>query len=155
MGKPTVAIDLTRDVEGLAGRRRMAQSLARRVRIVLLAAEGHENQDIGAESAVEANTVRKWRRRFAEGCVEELYDEPPPDRPREIGDDEIAETIRLTLETTPRGATGSPDRRPSVRTAKCGRQKTRGPRTISMRLRTSLTPVVAPTRLAASDDSVG
>src|SRR5262249_19703117 len=34
-----------------------------------------------------------------------LLDELRPGRPREIGDDEIAETIRLTLETTPRGAT--------------------------------------------------
>jgi transposase len=32
-------------------------------------------------------------------------DEPRPGRPRELGDDEIAETVRLTLETTPKGAT--------------------------------------------------
>src|SRR3546814_20749199 len=30
---------------------------------------------------------------------------PRSGRPREIGDDEVAETIRLSLETTPRGAT--------------------------------------------------
>ena len=34
-----------------------------------------------------------------------LVDEPRPGAPRQIGDDEIAETIRLTLETTPREAT--------------------------------------------------
>ena len=47
MGKPAVAIELTvderRDLEGLAGRRRTAQGLARRARIVLLAADGLEN----------------------------------------------------------------------------------------------------------------
>lgn len=109
MGKPAVAIELT-DVEreeltGIANRRRTAQGLARRARIVLLAAEGLENQDICAELDVDANTVGKWRRRFAERRVDGLYDEPRPGRPREIGDVEIAETIRLTLETTPRNAT--------------------------------------------------
>ena len=34
-----------------------------------------------------------------------LYDEPRPGAPREIGDDEIATTIRKTLETLPKGAT--------------------------------------------------
>jgi Homeodomain-like domain len=34
-----------------------------------------------------------------------LYDEPRPGAPREIGDDEIAATIRETLETRPKGAT--------------------------------------------------
>jgi hypothetical protein len=34
-----------------------------------------------------------------------LLDEPRPGRPRKIGDDEIAETIRLTLETTLPGVT--------------------------------------------------
>ena len=34
-----------------------------------------------------------------------LLDEPRPGTPRKIGDDAIAETIRLTLETTPPGAT--------------------------------------------------
>ena len=34
-----------------------------------------------------------------------LYDEPRPGAPREIGDDEIAATIRKTLEMLPKGAT--------------------------------------------------
>lgn len=109
MGKAAVAIELTDEergeLAGLAGRRRTAQGLARRARIVLLAAEGLENQDICAELDVDANTVGKWRRRFAERRVDGLYDEPRPGRPREIGDDEIAATIRLTLETTPPAAT--------------------------------------------------
>ena len=109
MGKPAVAIELTaeerQELEGLAARRRTAQGLARRARIVLRAAEGLENLDICSELDVDANTVSKWRRRFAERRVDGLLDEPRPGRPREIGDGEIAETIRLTLETTPRGAT--------------------------------------------------
>jgi transposase len=109
MGKPAVAIDLSVDerraLEGLAGRRRTAQGLARRARIVLLAAEGLENLEICEELGVDANTAGKWRRRFAERRIDGLFDEPRPGRPRAIGDAEIAETVRLTLETTPRGST--------------------------------------------------
>jgi len=50
-------------------------------------------------------TVGKWRRRFAERRLDGLHDEPRSGSPRQIGDDEIAETIRLTLETTPPNAT--------------------------------------------------
>lgn len=109
MGKPAVAIDLTaeerQELENLAGRRRTAQGLARRARIVLLAAEGLENQEICAALDSNPNTVGKWRRRYAQCRLDGLLDEPRPGRPREIGDNEIAETVRLTLETTPRGAT--------------------------------------------------
>jgi len=52
MGKPAVAIKLTAEeqgeLEGLANRRRTAQGLARRARIVLAAGEGLENQVIAA-----------------------------------------------------------------------------------------------------------
>ena len=50
MGKTAVAIDLTqserRELESLASRRKTAQGLAQRARIVLHAAEGAENKDI-------------------------------------------------------------------------------------------------------------
>ena len=50
MGKTAVAVDLTeierRELESLASRRKTAQGLAQRARIVLPAAEGAENKDI-------------------------------------------------------------------------------------------------------------
>jgi transposase len=82
-----------------------AQGLARRAQIVLLASDGIENKEIAARLGAMPNTVGKWRRRFAEQRLDGLYDEPRPGAPRQIGDEEIAETIRLTLETTPRDAT--------------------------------------------------
>lgn len=104
-----VAIDLSaeerRELEGLAQRRRTAQGLARRARIVLLAAEGRQNKMIAAELGADPNTVGKWRRRFAERRLDGLYDEPRPGAPRQIDDDAIAETVRLTLEATPPDAT--------------------------------------------------
>ena len=109
MGKTAVAIDLTaierRELESLASRRKTAQGLAQRARIVLLAAEGAENRDIGLRVNAAPNTVGKWRRRFAERRIDGLLDEPRPGAPRQIGDDDVAEVIRQTLETTPRGAT--------------------------------------------------
>ena len=109
MGKPAIAIELTAEeraeLEGLANRRRTAQGLARRARIVLAAAAGVENQVIAQTIDADANTVGKWRRRFAEHRIDGLYDEPRSGVPRRIGDEEIAQIIRLTLETTLPGAT--------------------------------------------------
>ena len=109
MSKVAVSIELTPAergaLEGMARRRRTAQGLARRARIVLAAAAGLENQAIARSVGADENTVGKWRRRFAAHRIDGLHDEPRPGAPRQIGDDEIAETIRLTLETTPPGAT--------------------------------------------------
>ena len=104
-----VSIELTQaerlELEGLAGRRRTSQGLARRARIVLAAAEGLQNKEIAAALGSDPNTVGKWRRRFAEQGLDGLYDEPRPGAPRQIGDAAIAETVRKTLEETPPNAT--------------------------------------------------
>jgi transposase len=109
MGKPAVAIELSLaergELQSLARAQKTGQAMARRARIVLAAAAGMENKAICLEVGADANTVGKWRRRFAEHRLDGLLDEPRPGTPRKIGDDEIAETIRLTLETTPPGAT--------------------------------------------------
>ncbi len=81
------------------------QALAERARIILAAAEGLNNKEIAARVGVCAATVGTWRNRFAAKRLDGLYDEPRPGAPREIGDDEIAATIRKTLETLPKGAT--------------------------------------------------
>ena len=108
-GRVAVTIELSaferRELEGLAHRRRTAQGLARRARIVLLASEGHENKWIATNLGTTQVTVGKWRRRFAERRMDGLYDEPRPGTPRRIGDEEIAETVRRTLEETPADAT--------------------------------------------------
>src|SRR5688572_19986878 len=109
MAKAAVAIVLSAseraELEGFAGRRRTAQGLAKRARIVLAAAEGLENKVIARRIGADENTVSKWRRRFAEFRTDGLHDEPRPGAPRQIGDEEIAKIIGLTLETTPANAT--------------------------------------------------
>ena len=81
------------------------QALAERARIVLAAAAGLNNKEIAGKVGVCAATAGTWRNRFAESRMDGLYDEPRPGAPRAIGDDEIATTIRKTLETRPKGAT--------------------------------------------------
>src|ERR1700739_2122176 len=97
MGKPAVAIDLSlaerRELQSLARAQKTGQAMARRARIVLAAADGLENNAICIEVGADA----KWRRRFVDHRLDGLLDEPRPGTPRKIGDDEIAETIRLML----------------------------------------------------------
>lgn len=92
-------------LERLMRARKTAQYLAQRARIVTLSAAGLANAEIARRVGTDNHTVGRWRRRFAERGLDGLYDEPRPGTPRQIGDAEIAETIRLTLESLPRGAT--------------------------------------------------
>ena len=47
--------------------RTTSQAVAKRVRAVLLAAEGRENQEIAGQLAMGINGVSRWRRRFRRG----------------------------------------------------------------------------------------
>ena len=109
MSRAAVTITLSaterRELESLARRRKTAQGLARRARIILTAAQGLENKTIAERLGADANTVGKWRRRFAAQRLDGLYDEPRPGTPRRIGDDDITEVVRRSLEETPPDAT--------------------------------------------------
>jgi transposase len=94
-----------RELTALTRKHGAPQALAERARIVLVASSGLNNKEVAAKIGVCAATVGTWRNRFAERRMDGLYDEPRPGAPREIGDDEIASTIRKTLETKPRGGT--------------------------------------------------
>jgi transposase len=86
-------------------RRTSAQALALRARIVLLAAEGLKNTEIGGRLGITRGMAAKWRARFAEHGLDGLTDEPRPGRPRTITDEQVEEVIVRTLERTPRDAT--------------------------------------------------
>jgi transposase len=93
------------ELESLARRRSTGQGIAMRARIVLAAAEGDTNVRIADRLGVFKSTVGRWRERFAVHRLDGLYDEPRPGAPRKIGDEAIAEVVRLTLETLPEGST--------------------------------------------------
>lgn len=99
---PVVLSDEERSVlTGWARRRKTAQALALRARIVLRCAQGDSIGEVAAEVGTSRNTVSKWRSRFVADRLEGLSDEPRPGRPRVITDDKVDEVITKTLEETP------------------------------------------------------
>jgi transposase len=87
-------------------RRRTAQGLALRARIVLECAElGVTNLAVAARLGISNLTAGKWRRRFAEQGIKGLSDAPRPGVPRRILDEQIERAITTILESVPRGAT--------------------------------------------------
>lgn len=86
-------------------RRKSAQDLALRARIVLACAEGMSNSRVRRELRASAPTVTKWRQRFIEHRLEGLADEPRPGRPRTIIDDQVEAVVAATLQSKPATAT--------------------------------------------------
>jgi transposase len=92
-------------LERWARRPTSAQALAFRCRVVLAAAEGRSSTEIAAALGCNANTVGKWRVRFARRRLDGLHDEPRPGKPRSIGDEDVERVIVTTLEEQPANAT--------------------------------------------------
>ena len=88
-----------------ARRPKSSYRLALRSKIVLLAADGFTNTEIGDELDITLPTVGKWRRRFLEDRLDGLADEPRPGQPRTISDAKVEEVITKTLESKPENAT--------------------------------------------------
>ena len=93
------------ELKALAGRRKTAQALALRARIVLACAEGHQNQEVAAKLDLDEGTVGKWRRRFVQHRIDGLHDEPRSGAPRTIDDARIEAVIVKTLKSLPADAT--------------------------------------------------
>jgi transposase len=99
---PVVLSEEERSVlAGWARRRKTAQALAVRSRIVLRCADGGSIAEVAAELGLARGTVSKWRARFLAGRLDGLSDEPRPGRPRTITDDQIERVITRTLEERP------------------------------------------------------
>lgn len=108
-GRPKAELVLTSEERGQlqrwVRRRKSSQAPAPRSRIVLATEVGLSNKDIGALVGCSQPTVRKWRTRFIEFCLDGLYDEPRPGRPATITTDGVEDVIVATLEETPNNAT--------------------------------------------------
>src|SRR3954451_16389846 len=92
-------------LEAWSRRRKTAQALALRSRIVLAAADGAANYEIAEHLGVSRPTVTKWRNRFAQRRLEGLLDEPRPGRPRTVTDEQVERIVTTTLESAPKDAT--------------------------------------------------
>ena len=108
-GRPRALLELT-DTERerltrWSRRRKSAQALALRCRIVLECAGGSSNKDVAARLGIAVATVGKWRGRFVVERLDGLNDDPRPGAPRTVSDDAVEAVIVKTLESTPKGAT--------------------------------------------------
>jgi transposase len=72
---------------------------------VLASADGLSNVAVAAKLDVNQATVRRWRKRYLDGGVEALADEPRPGVPRKFGDDAIEALVVKTLTGKPPNAT--------------------------------------------------
>ena len=88
-------------LEAWARRRKTAQALALRSRIVLACADGAAVSAVAAELGISRTTAGKWRSRFLESRLEGLSDEPRPGRPRAVTDEHVERVITATLEQAP------------------------------------------------------
>jgi transposase len=88
-----------------ARRRKTAQALALRARIVLACADQLPNREVARSLRITPQTVGKWRSRFIARRLDGLLDEPRPGAPRRIEDATVEAVIAKTLEDKPRNAT--------------------------------------------------
>jgi transposase len=89
-------------LEELARGRKTAARVVERAKIVLLASEGKQNQEIAQICQVARKTVGVWRRRFVEkGIAGILKDAPRAGRRCWIGNEVIEEIVRKTTQETP------------------------------------------------------
>lgn len=108
-GRPKAELVLSEgereQLAALTLRRKTAQALALRARIVLACADGVDNKVVAVRQRVTPQTVSKWRARFVEQRLDGLLDAPRPGAPRSIDDARVDAVIAKTLESVPAGAT--------------------------------------------------
>ena len=108
-GRPKTQLVLSgterEQLEALTLRRKTAQALALRARIVLSCADGVDNKVVAARQRVTPQTVSKWRARYVDHRLDGLLDAPRPGAPRTIDDARVDAVIAKTLESVPAGAT--------------------------------------------------
>jgi transposase len=93
-------------LEGYARGRRVAVRVAQRAKMLLLAAEGKQDQEIAQQLGAVASTVARWRHRFlALGVPGIEKDAPRPGRKPTIAAETVQDIIRKTTQETPPNAT--------------------------------------------------
>ena len=94
------AADVVGELERLSGSRSGEVRLAERARIVLACLRGKRNDEVAREIGVRANTVGRWRQRFAARGLQGLRDEPRSGKPAKYGA-ELRDRVLAQLELSP------------------------------------------------------
>lgn len=104
---PIVLTESQRDeLERLRRGRRVSVRLAERAAIVLHAADGLENRQIGEAMGLTRQKAGRWRDRYASAGLSGIEkDAPRPGRKRRINEKQRAAVVRKTLKELPEGQT--------------------------------------------------
>lgn len=95
------------ELEALVRKHSTPQQIAQRGRMILLAAQGNNNEQVARELGACADTVRTWRMRWLGwqklswedfSLLERLSDLPRPGRPSEITTEQFCQLITLACE---------------------------------------------------------
>jgi len=96
-GRPKAVLTVSGEdrvvLERWSKRPKTPMSVAQRARIVLLAADGLNNNVVADKVGVNQATVVKWRKRYVERGVGGLIDEPRPGAPRTITDADVEAVV--------------------------------------------------------------
>lgn len=99
--------EVRQDLEKLVKRHKTRQQIAVRGRIILAAADGKNNAQIGKEQDIAVETARLWRKRWlalqpiplADLSIEErLEDLPRPGTPARITADQVCQIVAMACE---------------------------------------------------------
>lgn len=108
-GRPLKPLNLTdnakKQLEIYANSRSLPHHIVRRAQMILMSNEGMTNTAIALKIGVSNFTVGHWRKRFLSQGIMGLYDGPKSGGPRKISDDQVAELLTKTLESSPKNAT--------------------------------------------------
>jgi transposase len=108
-GRPLSVLELSaaemEELRRWERRRKTAQALALRARIILHCAQGGSNSEVAERLGVARPTVGKWRQRYVERRGAGLLDEPRSGHPRTVSDADIERMLVRTLESQPTDAT--------------------------------------------------
>jgi transposase len=108
-GRPKKTLQLSEEehekLRMIAGRRKSAQAMAMRARIVLHCGQGMSNSAVARKLQITGATVGKWRERFRRFGLDGLLDEPRVGAPRKITDRQVEQVVIKTLESMPAHST--------------------------------------------------
>ncbi|OUL83414.1 helix-turn-helix domain-containing protein [Paraburkholderia hospita] len=101
-GIEVVASKLEREqLLSMSRSRSLPHSLVRRAKIVLMAADGHTNQEIAAQCELTSPAITHWKKRFVAQGLAGLHDQARPGRPRAHDDEAVAELLAKVLHEKP------------------------------------------------------
>jgi transposase len=106
MGR-TIALPVTpeqrKELEELAARRSLRQGHARRVRVVLLAADGISGVEIAKRTGMTRSQISRIRRRFERGGVEGLAERPRAGRGNNVPQEVVRKIVAAAMSPAPKG----------------------------------------------------